>query len=97
MDSLHLKMVVVKEGKVIGEERLREKTGFLYGSIMSYKGKPTDSQLNGLNSLSKEVEQINLDLTVFHQKELPELNKALLKANKKEIFLISEEEFRKEP
>ena len=90
-------MVVVKEGKVIGEERLREKTGFLYGSIMSYKGKPTDSQLNGLNALSKEVEQINLDLSVFQQKELPELNKALLKANKKEIILVSEEEFRKEP
>lgn len=97
MDSLHLKMVVVKEGKVIGDERLREKIGFLYGSIMSYKGKPTDSQLNGLNALSKEVDKINADLTAFKEKDLPELNKELAKAEKKEIGVITEEEFRKEP
>jgi hypothetical protein len=97
MDSLHLKMVVVKEGKVIGDERLREKIGFLYGSIMSYKGKPTDSQLNGLNALSKEVDKINADLTGFKEKDLPELNKALVKTEKKEITVISEEEFRIEP
>ena len=47
MDSLHQKMVVVKEGKVVSEERLREKIGFIYGSVMSFKGRPTDSQLNG--------------------------------------------------
>ncbi len=96
MDSLHLKMVVVKEGKVVGEERLREKIGFLYGSVMNYKGRPTDSQLNGLASLVKEVDKINSDIAVYSEKELPDLNKALLQAGKKEITLISEEEFRKE-
>jgi photosystem II stability/assembly factor-like uncharacterized protein len=93
MDSLHLKMVVVKEGKVVGEERLREKIGFIYGSIMSYKGKPTDSQLNGLNALSKEVDKINADLTGFKEKDLPGLNKELVNTGKKEITVISEEEF----
>ena len=97
MDSIHLKMVVMKEGKIVGEERLREKIGFVYGSVMSYKGKPTDSQLSGLNDLSKEVEKINTELTAFKDKELPELNKALVKAGKKEITVISEEEFKKEP
>ena len=97
MDSIHLKMVVMKEGKIVGEERLREKIGFVYGSVMSYKGKPTDSQLSGLNDLSKEVEKINTELTAFKDKELPELNKALVKAGKKEITVISEEEFIKEP
>ncbi len=96
MDSLHLKMVVVKEGKVVGEERLREKIGFLYGSIMSYKGRPTDSQSSGLASLAKEVDKISSDLAAFKDKDLPQLNKDLVKAGKKEVALISEEEFRKE-
>jgi len=97
MDSLHLKMVVVKEGKVISEERLREKIGFIYGSVMAYKGKPTDAQLSGLNALSVEIEQINKELTDFNNNYLPELNKKLIKAGKKEIIVISEEEFLKEP
>jgi hypothetical protein len=97
MDSLHLKMVVVTEGKVVNEERLREKIGFLYGSIMNYKGKPTDSQLNGLASLVKEVDQINTVISAFREKELPLLNAALVKSGKKEITLISKEEFLKEP
>ena len=96
MDSLHLKMVVVKEGKVVGEERLREKIGFIYGSVMSYKGKPTDSQLQGLSSLSKDMDKINAELVDFKDKYLPELNKKLVKAGKKEITVISEEDFRAE-
>ena len=97
MDSLHLKMVVMKEGKVVNDERLREKIGFLYGSIMNYKGKPTDSQINGLASLVKEVDKINSDITVFREKELPGLNEMLVKSGKKEITLISKEDFLKEP
>ena len=97
MDSLHLKMVVMKEGKVVNEERLREKVGFLYGSIMNYKGKPTDSQLSGLASLVKEVDKVNSDLTTFREKELPALNEALVKSGKKEITMISREDFLKEP
>ncbi len=96
MDSLHLKMVVVKEGKVVGEERLRDKIGFIYGSVMSYKGRPTDSQLNGLESLTKEVNRINSVLAGFQNKELPGLNEQLAKAGKKEITLTTEEEFLKD-
>jgi hypothetical protein len=96
MDSLHLKMVVMKEGKVVGEERLREKIGFIYGSVMSYKGKPTDSQINGLKDLSTEVDKINTEIEDCKTKKLPELNSMLLKSGKKEITVISEEEFKKE-
>ena len=97
LDSLHLKMVVVKEGKVVGEERLREKIGFLYGSILSYKGKPTDTQLNGLIDLSKEIDKISMTISDFKTNELPGLNKALIKDKKEEIRVISKEDFTKEP
>jgi hypothetical protein len=97
MDSLHLKMVVVKEGKVVGEERLREKIGFLYGSILSYKGKPTDTQINGLDDLSKEIEKISRTISDFKTKVLPEINKSLINSEKEEIRIISKEDFAKEP
>ena len=97
MDSLHLKMVVVKEGKVIGDERLREKIGFIYGSVMGYKGRPTDAQINGLNALSMDVETISTRLTDFRDKKLPEINAMLVKAGMKEITVISREEFFREP
>jgi hypothetical protein len=96
MDSLHLKMVVVKEGKVIADERLREKIGFIYGSVLNYKGKPTDSQISGLASLSTEMDKVIAGLTAFKGKQLPEINKTLLKAGKREITMISREEFLKE-
>jgi len=96
MDSLHEKMVVVREGKVVGDERLREKIGFIYGSVMSYKGKPTDSQQNGLAALAKEVDKINSQISAFKEHELPELNQILLKTGKKEITMITEEDFLKE-
>jgi hypothetical protein len=35
MDSLHTKLVSTKEGKITGEEKLREKIGFIYVSFMS--------------------------------------------------------------
>lgn len=96
MDSLHLKMVVVKEGKVVGEERLREKLGFLYGSIMSYKGQPTETQLAGLNDLSKEMDKISSAISDFRTNVLPEINKRLVKESKAEINVISQEDFLKE-
>lgn len=96
MDSLHYKMVVVKEGKVIAEERLREKIGFIYGSVMSYKGRPTESQESGLVSLAKDVDKINSQISAFKEIELPELNKNLVKSGKKEITTITEEDFLKE-
>ena len=96
MDSLHSKMVATKEGKVTGEERLREKIAFIYGTILSYHGKPTDSQVSGLNSLEKEVEKISKNITNFMKKDLLTINQELVKANITEIRILSEEEFRKE-
>ena len=96
-DSLHGKIVAVKEGKVTGEERLREKIGFIYGSVMSYQGRPTDSQLTGLNELVSQIDKVNADLNSMKDKELPVINRDLVKAGKKEITITSEEDFRKEP
>jgi photosystem II stability/assembly factor-like uncharacterized protein len=97
MDTLHVKMVSTREGKITGEEKLREKIAFIYGSMMAYPGRPTDSQLSGLDLLSKEVDAIKTEINVLETGELVRVNSELTRLKKDEIRIISEEDFRKEP
>lgn len=97
MDTMHSKLVATKEGKVTGEERIREKLAFIYGSIISYQGRPTDSQLSGLKDFTREVDKVKTDLEVFREQELTKINQALVEAKKEEIKVLSEEQFMKEP
>jgi photosystem II stability/assembly factor-like uncharacterized protein len=96
-DSIHLRIVATKEGKVTGEERLREKVGFIYGSVMGYPGRPTDSQLSGLEELVSRIDKVNASLNAIKEKELVTINRELARAGKQEITVIPEEDFRKEP
>ena len=96
MDTLHEKLVATKEGKITGEEKMREKVAFIYGSIIGYAGRPTDSQLDGLDLLFNEVVKISTNLDQFKQGELVRINKDLTAANKPEIKIISAEDFKKE-
>jgi photosystem II stability/assembly factor-like uncharacterized protein len=97
MDTLHMKLVSTREGKVTGEEKLREKIAFIYGSIISYPGKPTDSQLSGLDFLSKEVDSTRTAINRIIAGDLVNVNHELVSLKKEEIKVISEEEFNKEP
>jgi hypothetical protein len=97
MDTLHGKMVSTKEGKVTGEERIREKLAFIYGAMISYQGRPTESQLTGLNDFVKQVDKMNSDITAFKDHDLTSINHSLVEAKKEEIKVISEDEFLKLP
>jgi len=97
MDTLHMKLVSTKEGKLTGEEKLREKIGFIYGSIMSYLGRPTDSQISGLDILSKEVDSYKTMVNDLLAGDLVRANQELVRLKKEEIKVISEEAFNKEP
>ena len=96
MDILHKTLVATKEGAITGEEQLREKIAQMYGYIMFYGGKPTDSQIERLNDLEKEVSVQNESLQKIKQSELVKLNKLLVKAGKEEIKVITKEEYFKE-
>jgi hypothetical protein len=96
MDTMHSKLVATKEGKVTGEERIREKLAFIYGSIISFQGKPTESQLTGLKDFTKEVDKLNSDLKTFYEQDLAKVNQQLVELKKEEIRVISQEEFMKE-
>jgi len=97
MDTLHGRIVSTKEGKVVGEERLSEKIGWIYGSILGYPGPPTSSQIQGLDILSTESDKVIGTMNSIVADELPKLNEELRKEKKVEFKLISKEDFSKEP
>ena len=93
LDKIH-KSLVQGEG-MFSEPKLREKVIDLYSSVSGYGGKPTKSQLIYLDVLEEEIRKIEKKFQMIKNKELPELNKKLLKKRIKPIKILTEEEYRK--
>ena len=80
VDDPLIKIVATKEGGAItGEERIREKTSSLYGSLTNYEGKPADYQLARIDSLKKELGDVETEFEAFVSKDLTVVNKSLTK------------------
>jgi len=78
VDALRKEIVATKEGGAItGEERIREKTTALYGTLLSYEGRPAEYQLARIDSLKKELGDVEDKFDAFLGKELPSANKSL--------------------
>jgi photosystem II stability/assembly factor-like uncharacterized protein len=79
-DEIRRKIVATKEGGAItGEERIREKTTNLYGALDFYAGRPTDYQLARIDSLKKELGDVETEFDALLAKALPAINKSLAK------------------
>lgn len=59
LEELHKKMVATQTGGITGEEQLRERISSIYGSIVNYQGRPTQTQIDALEVLEVEVEMNN--------------------------------------
>jgi hypothetical protein len=80
VDAMRRKIVATKEGGAItGEERIREKTTGLYGDLTNYEGRPADYQLARIDSLKKELADVETEFETFVAKELEAVNKSLAK------------------
>jgi photosystem II stability/assembly factor-like uncharacterized protein len=78
VDVIRKKIVATKEGGgLTGELRLREKSTQLYGDILNYDGRPTDYQLARIDSLRKELQDVENEFNAFQAKELGAVNKTL--------------------
>lgn len=78
VETMRKKIVATTEGGALtGEERIREKTTGLYGSILNYEGRPTDYQTARIDSLKKELDDVVAEFDAFVAKELPVVNKSL--------------------
>lgn len=96
LKAVRKSLVATIEGTAItGEERLRERIGSLYGSIMNFEGKPTDAQLDRFNGLKHDMDVAQKRLDNIYSMQLLKLNSILKKTGLNELKMLSREEFDK--
>lgn len=96
MEALRARLVAVKEGGAItGEEKLREKLADLYGSINQYDGRPTQSQLESMQTLFALLNQADADFQKTVNSQLPGINPALEKEKLDPIKPLTRDDWKK--
>lgn len=96
MEALRSRLVAVKEGGgITGEEKLREKLGDLYGSINQYDGRPTQSQLDNMQTLLALLNQAEADFQKAMANDLPGINAALTQQKLDPIKALTREDWKK--
>jgi len=96
VDDLRKKIVATKEGGMItGEERLREFLADLYGNVVSYDGRPSQTQVERTGALSRELSDVVKDFDAWISRELPGLNSALSGKNLETLSPLTREEWEK--
>jgi photosystem II stability/assembly factor-like uncharacterized protein len=78
MEEQRRALVSTKEGEVVsGEDKLREELGMLFGSVNLEDGRPTDSQVNRMGVLGKDLEAAYAKFQSSVAKDVPGINAAL--------------------
>jgi hypothetical protein len=89
-DVLRKKIVATKEGGMItGEERLRENLADLYGAVVFYDGRPSQTQLDRTNAIGHELSDVVAAFDAWSAKDLAALNTELGTKNLQPIVLIT--------
>jgi photosystem II stability/assembly factor-like uncharacterized protein len=97
VDELRRKIVATKEGGAItGEERLRENLADLYGNVISYEGRPAQTQVERTDAIARELADIVRDFDAWLAKEMPRLNSALSGKQLPPIKVITRAEWDKD-
>ena len=97
LDVLHKTLVATKKGGMLtGEVQLRERVVNLYGAVSSYGGRPTQSQLERMAVLKKQIDQANAQFTAIVDKDLQKLNQRLQKKKLQELTILSETDFNRQ-
>jgi hypothetical protein len=93
-DQLRKKVVNLKEGMVNdGGEYLRDQLSSLYGAVVQYPGRPSQTQLDRTSTFEKDVPALETELLNLTNRVLPALNKELLAAGKSDLKRMSRASF----
>jgi photosystem II stability/assembly factor-like uncharacterized protein len=80
VDELRRKIVATKEGGAItGEERLREYLASLYGDVISYEGRPSQTQVERTDAIARELSDVATSFDAWMKKEMNGINADLSK------------------
>jgi len=72
--------VVTESSGISGKKKLRDKVVGLYGSVVSYSGRPTQTQLLRMDIFEKEIIKVDKQFTKLIKSILPGINKRLKKS-----------------
>jgi photosystem II stability/assembly factor-like uncharacterized protein len=89
-DSLRKKIVATKEGGMItGEERLRENLADLYGNVVGYEGRPSQTQVERSGAIAHELGDVVAAFDAWAARELDGLNAALTARQLQPVALVT--------
>ena len=90
VNDLRKKIVATKEGGAItGEERLREFLATLYGDVNGYEGRPSRTQMERTDALTRELADVVKSFDEWTAKEMPGINAALAGGKIEQIVLTA--------
>ncbi len=95
LDRLHKTIVATRTGGITGEVQLREKVVGLYSSVNGYGGRPSETQLEQVPILQKEIEKKDGEFKIILKKDLPKINSRLQKKKLAPIKIMNREEWDK--
>ena len=94
MENIHVKLVASKEeGMYTQEEQLRENISNIYGGVVNFLGRPTNSQIEALNLYETDMIKYQNKVQDVIENELPVINDMIKKDGKEIISITSREEF----
>jgi len=96
MNTNHKFISATKFGRITGEVRLRDRLADIYGGVMSYQGKPSETQISRLADLEIRIASLQKEIEKTINQELPKINKKLKSKSLNEIVLISREDFKEQ-
>ena len=78
LESIRKRLIATKGGTAItGEERIRERLSELFANVVGYVGRPTELQIDRMNSLGKELDDEKKKADVLWTKNISAINSAL--------------------
>ncbi|MBE0572787.1 MAG: glycosyl hydrolase [Ignavibacteriaceae bacterium] len=95
LEKMHKELVATSPNRLSGEVKLAEKVADIYSGIISYSGKPTDSQISGLNLFTGVYDNYREQMNKILGEELMMINSELKGLNLEEIKVITREEYDK--
>jgi hypothetical protein len=96
VNGFRKKIVATKEGGMItGEERLREFLADLYGQILSYEGRPSQTQIERAEALGSELADVVKGFEAWSAKDLAAINASIAEKQLEPVKLLSREEWQK--
>jgi photosystem II stability/assembly factor-like uncharacterized protein len=94
VDALRKRIVATKEGGMItGEERLRENLTDLYGNVVFYDGRPSQTQVERADALARELADVVREFDAWASRDLAGLNADLARKRLEPIPLLTRQQW----